>query len=141
MNLTFYLDSLLLLVLEAGFYYLRHGALFLVCTGTPSILFKRLGLPTNVLGPQNKLNPNKRAKQLNHNTSSHSVASCCTRGSDWLCYWQTSEVICVMFWFPNFFYPFSVTEVLIWSGIEKGPPRKEKFPEPQTLISALKAVL
>jgi len=36
---------------------------------------------------------------------------------------------------------FSVTDVLLWSGIEKGPPRKEKFPEPQTLISALEAVL
>jgi hypothetical protein len=34
-----------------------------------------------------------------------------------------------------------VADVLIWSGIEKGPPRKEKFPEPETLIRALKAAL
>jgi hypothetical protein len=46
-----------------------------------------------------------------------------------------------VFWFSNLFNAFSVTDVLIWSGIEKGPPRKEKFPEPQTLISALKAAL
>jgi hypothetical protein len=36
---------------------------------------------------------------------------------------------------------FSVTDVLLWSGIDKGPPRKEKFPEPQELIRALEAVL
>jgi hypothetical protein len=36
---------------------------------------------------------------------------------------------------------FSVADVLLWSGIDKGPPRKEKFPEPQTLISALEAAL
>jgi hypothetical protein len=40
--------------------------------------------------------------------------------------------------FSNCIY---VTDVLIWSGIEKGPPRKEKFPEPETLIRALKAAL
>lgn len=33
------------------------------------------------------------------------------------------------------------SDVLIWSGIEKGPPRKEKFPEPEKLIRALKAAL
>ena len=36
---------------------------------------------------------------------------------------------------------FSITDVILWSGIDKGPPRKEKFPEPQTLINALEAVL
>jgi len=36
---------------------------------------------------------------------------------------------------------FSVTDVLLWSGIDKGPPRKEKFPEPQALIKALEAAL
>jgi len=33
------------------------------------------------------------------------------------------------------------SDILLWSGIDKGPPRKEKFPEPQTLISALEAAL
>jgi len=30
------------------------------------------------------------------------------------------------------------TEVLVWSGIKKGPPRKQKFPDPAVIINAIK---
>lgn len=30
------------------------------------------------------------------------------------------------------------TEVVIWSGLKKGPPRKQKFPDPATIIDAIK---
>nr|CAD7406711.1 unnamed protein product [Timema poppensis] len=32
-------------------------------------------------------------------------------------------------------------ETLIWSGIKKGPPRKEKFPTSEILIEAIKGVI
>lgn len=35
----------------------------------------------------------------------------------------------------------SPTEVCLWSGIKKGPPRKLKFPEPEVVVSALEKAL
>lgn len=32
-------------------------------------------------------------------------------------------------------------EVVLWSGIKKGPPRKLKFPDPAEVVSALKEAL
>uniref|UniRef100_A0A673KAZ6 Selenoprotein H n=1 Tax=Sinocyclocheilus rhinocerous TaxID=307959 RepID=A0A673KAZ6_9TELE len=32
-------------------------------------------------------------------------------------------------------------EVILWSGIKKGPPRKLKFPDPAEVVSALKEAL
>lgn len=34
-----------------------------------------------------------------------------------------------------------VGEELIWSGIGKGPPRKNKFPDPKLLIDKVREVL
>lgn len=36
---------------------------------------------------------------------------------------------------------FSWAEVVLWSGIKKGPPRKLKFPDPAEVVSALKEAL
>lgn len=36
---------------------------------------------------------------------------------------------------------FCWTEIVLWSGIKKGPPRKLKFPDPAEVVSALKEVL
>lgn len=36
---------------------------------------------------------------------------------------------------------FSWAEVVLWSGIKKGPPRKLKFPDPTEVVSALKEAL
>jgi len=32
-------------------------------------------------------------------------------------------------------------ETLLWSGIKKGPPRREKFPDPNSLLTDLKKLL
>lgn len=29
-------------------------------------------------------------------------------------------------------------EVLVWSGVDRGPPRKEKFPDAETLLDEIK---
>lgn len=52
------------------------------------------------------------------------------------------------FCFRNFLGSFEISvsksvnskqQTKIWTGIEKGPPRKEKFPEPSVLVDAIKA--
>ena len=41
-----------------------------------------------------------------------------------------------MVYFPILHVLF-ITEVLVWSGIKKGPPRKLKFPEPEVVLKAI----
>lgn len=33
------------------------------------------------------------------------------------------------------------TEVLVWTGLDKGPPRKLKFPEPSIVVKAIQDAL
>lgn len=34
-----------------------------------------------------------------------------------------------------------IIEVVLWTGIKKGPPRKLKFPDPAEVVSALEEAL
>lgn len=33
------------------------------------------------------------------------------------------------------------SDVVLWSGLNKGPPRKEKFPEPNIVIESLRKAI
>lgn len=40
---------------------------------------------------------------------------------------------------PDPLIPLISAAVELWSGIGKGPPRKLKFPQPETVVEALKS--
>lgn len=42
---------------------------------------------------------------------------------------------------PDPINPLIFAAVELWSGIAKGPPRKLKFPQPETVVEALKSSL
>lgn len=50
------------------------------------------------------------------------------------------SIIIFILTFPPLHLRF-VIEVVLWTGIKKGPPRKLKFPDPAEVVSALEEAL